>query len=811
MKKFLPHILVIVGFIAMSFVYFSPVIDGKVLYMGDIVNLEGAYQDLQEFRAEYDEEPLWVENVFSGMPAYLIGSRNPGNVVYNTVRGIVDIIPRPAVFLFLLSTCFYLLLIGLKFEWKMAALGAVGFAFSSYFFQIMEAGHTSKTYAIAVFPLIALGVIKTFRNNLLIGGVIFAIAMTMEIGWNHLQMTYYFGIFLGIYTIYHLIESIRQKKVASFAKQVAVLAAGVIIAAAINAGKLWPIYDYSKDSTRGKSELTIDDVQGTNKTGGLDKDYITQWSYGVTESINFLIPNFMGGATTEDIGEESNLYRSLQGRAPNARQIVSNVPTYWGDQPFVSGPYYMGAIMLFLFFLGAWILPRKQKLWILIGTVLILMLSWGKNFMPLTEFFIDYVPLYDKFRAVASILTVAMFAVPFLGIMGYRAFMNEELDKAQLKKGLIAAFSITGGLSLIIALIGPSLFDFAGQNDQMFADAGLLDPLMEDRKDMMRADAFRSFAFIAIAAGLMFLGMNGKMKKAYITPILIVLVVADMWTVDKRYLNDDNFVRKNKMEQPFQPTQADLQVMNDKELGYRVYDTSERLDQSSRSMFFHNSVGGYHAAKLKRYQEMISMHMNRGNQDVFNMLNTKYYLVNDQQGNKSAQLNPGRLGPAWFVPSYRLVENADAEIQALNDFDPAAEAIIDQRFSDQLDGFTVTPDPTAQISLTKYINNHVVYDVKCSKPQLAVFSEVYYSGDGKGWNAYINGEKVKHFRTNYILRGMVLPAGEYQVEFKFEPVPFTAGVKISYASSAILILLVLFTLYRLFRSSNEKTLPTEEK
>jgi len=804
MKKWMPHALVAAVLVALSFVYFTPLLEGKVLNMPDINNLRGAFDEMKEYRERTGDEPLWTERIFSGMPAYMVGMRNPGNFVAGAVNAIMLAFPRPAGYLIWLGLTFYLMMIGMGYKWYESLLGAVGFAFSSYFFQIMEAGHNSKTHAIAYFPLVALGIFKIMRGHLKWGFIIFSGSMILEIAANHVQMTYYLGLFFLAYIIHEAIKLIQGSQVMALLQRLGVLVIGVLIAVGANAGRLLPTYDYTKDSTRGKSELTIDDVDGVNKTGGLDRDYITAWSYGIGESVNWFIPNFMGGASQQDVGEDSEFYRRMAGRVPNARQIAQNVPTYWGDQPFVAGPYYMGAVMIFLFILALFVLPWSTKGWVLESMGLIIALSWGKNLMWLTDIFIDYFPLYDKFRAVASILTVVMFAIPYLAIKGIVFFFSDKLNDASRRKALLRSTGVAGGIALFFALIGPSLFDFSAANDGVFEEAGLLDALVSDRIALMRADAFRTLGFVVAAAALLWAMISKRLTAAVGMSVLALITLVDMWTVNKRYLNDDDFIAERKSEQLFALSPQEQQIVNDSELGFRVHDLSERLDQSTRTLYFYNSIGGYNAAKLGRYQELISLHLSKNNMEVYNMLNTKYFLRPDNQGMRNVIPNPDRNGPAWFVNTYRLVANADEEINALTGFRSKDEAIVDERFASFVEGYDYTTRANGAIELTSYDNRNVGYQVNLDREQLTVFSEIYYAGGGKGWKAFINGEELPHFRANYVLRAAVLPAGSYKVEFVFDPVPFSKGVSISYASSGIFTLLLLIFAGMEFRGTKSK-------
>ncbi len=798
--------LAVILFFILSFAYFTPVLEGKVLFQSDIVNYLGTSKEIWDHREQYGEEPLWTNSIFAGMPAYFNSVLYPGNLVQAVFFKPMKIIPAPANYLFILFLGCYILLAGLRYDPRLSFIGALAFGLSTYWFLIMEAGHNNKTRAVALFALVMLGILTVFhRKRLIAGGLITALALAWEIEVNHIQMTYYLGIAIFLLGAFEFAEAVKQKKLFDFAKQVAVLLLAFGLAIGANASRLITSYDYGKYSTRGKSELTIDDASGANKTDGLDRDYITSWSYGIAESFNVFIPHFMGGASTEALDRDSNIGRALRGRIQNPDQVLQNIPTYWGTQPFVSGPHYMGAIVVFLFFFGLFYIKGRYKWWLLTTTILIFALSWGRNMMWLTDLFISYVPMYNKFRAVASILVVAMLALPLLGFMALHKLLYEDLDRQKALNALKWSGGLTAGFALLIAVAGASFFDFEGLRDEGFANAGLLGDLIADRKAMMRADAIRSFVFVALAGGLIWAFITGRVKRNAVVGLFGLLIVADLWTVNKRYLNDDDFVYRRRMETPFTPTQADRQILQDPDINYRVYHLGERLDAGARTAYFHKSLGGYHPAKLKRYQELVDNQINRQNQSVINMLNVKYFIIPDQNTDQlRVQQNPGNLGDAWFVEEVQVVPNADAEMTALNDFDPATTAIVDQRYADQLEGIQPQADPLARVQLQEIKSNYLKYQTSTSKPQVLIMSEIYFGYEGRGWNAYIDGKRVPHFQANYVLRGMVVPTGQHSVEFKFEPKLYYTSEKISLASSALLLLGSLALLIRQWSRSRSE-------
>jgi hypothetical protein len=800
-KKLSPHLIVILLFVGISFAYFSPVMQGKVLDMPDIKHWKGMSKEVQDFREATGEEALWTNSMFSGMPAYQISTRSNGNLIQYVVKAISLGIPRPANLLFLYLLGFYLLLLSLKVDYRLSAVGAIAFAFSSYFFIIIMAGHMTKAHAIAYVPMVVAAVLYTYRGRMLLGGVLTALTVALELYANHLQITYYLVLVLILIGVVQFVKDLKANNLTSFAKRSGVLVLAALLASGTAVTRLSTTMEYGTESTRGKSELTnnLD-----NKTSGLDKDYATSWSYGVAETFTLLIPNFYGGASQGELTTDSETYNAIK-RAPNAKQLIKQLPLYWGTQPFTSGPTYAGAIVMFLFIFGLLFVKSEMRVWILLATIMSIMLAWGKNFMPLTDLFLDYFPGYNKFRAVSMILVIAEFTLPLLGFVALNKFLSEgdedyETDnkvediksqkvshvvvKSKKLRSLNLAFYIAGGITLVFALMPNLFFDFVGGQDANLAKSGWpVDALQSDRAELLSADAWRSFIFIALSFGAMWMFLKNKLSSKHVIFIVGVLVLADMWTINKRYLNDDNFARKSKVETPYQATAADQQILRDKDPNFRVFNQSVSTFNDASTSYFHKSIGGYHGAKLKRYQELIENHIAKGNMAVLNMLNTKYFITPKGQ----AQQNPGTMGNAWFINEITTVANADAEIASLNGFNPANTAIVDVRFSEQMiDGLD---NVGASITLTEYKPNYLKYNSTASKNGIAIFSEIYYD---KGWNAYVDGELKPHFRANYVLRGMQIPAGKHIVEFKFEPAVYHVSERIAFASSIILLLLLAF-------------------
>ena len=783
-SKVKPHIIIIILFALISFAYFSPLIEGKSIDGHDIKTWIGMSKEISDFRDSSGTEALWTNSMFSGMPAYQISVKYSSNLVRYIDKVITLGFPRPANILFLYLLGFYLLLLSLKVDYRIAAVGAIAYAFSSYFFIIIQAGHMTKAHAIAYLPMVVASVIYTYRGKLLLGGVLTALTVALELYSNHLQITYYLIfilIFIGLYQLFH---DYNTKNLPSFFKRSAVLILAALLATGTCFTRLKTTMDYGKDSTRGKSELT-NNIE--NKTKGLDKDYATQWSYGIAETMTLLIPNFHGGASQGELSTDSETYNALK-RSPNAKKIIKNLPLYWGDQPIVSGPTYAGAIVIFLFLLSLFLLKGRFKYWILTLTILSIFLAWGKNFMPLTELFLDFLPGYNKFRAVSMILIVAEFTLPLLAFLAFNNFIFSDANKLSKIKSLKNAFFVTGGITLLFSLAPNMFFDFVGVNDSVLASNGWpVEALQLDRAFMLSSDAWRSFFFVSLAFLSLFLFIKNKVSSNNIILVFAVLLLLDMWTINKRYLNDSHFIRSSKIKTPYKATQADNYILSDNDPNFRVFNQSVSTFNDASTSYFHKSIGGYHGAKLKRYQELIDSHISKGNMQVLNMLNTKYFILQTGKVN----INPNVLGNAWFIKDVKIVENADDEILALNDFDASSIAVIDKRFQSFLGEFS--EDSSSNIKLDEYQPNYLRYSSVSTKNQIAVFSEVYYD---KGWNSYIDGELVSHFRANYILRAMNIPKGNHTIEFRFEPEIFKIGERISLASSILLIISLIFVSVR---------------
>ncbi|MBL4656736.1 MAG: hypothetical protein JKX73_01960 [Flavobacteriales bacterium] len=844
LKKLIPHGVAVALFLAVTVLFFLPLMQGKTLTPHDVGTWKGASKEIVDYRAKNDSEPLWTNSMFSGMPAYQISTVYTSNAFTYIIQALNSAL-RPGNYLFLYLIGFYILLLAFKVDPWLAIAGALAFGFSSYFLIILEAGHNTKASAIAFMAPIVAGVILSFRGRHLLGGAMMAFFLALELKSNHLQITYYLLFILLIFGFFELVTAVKEKQLPPFFKSLGVLVIAAILAVGSNITSIWVTYDYGKYTTRGVSELTFDKE---NKTTGLDKSYITGWSYGVAETMTLLIPNYMGGPSQGELGTDSETYKFFKSAGvPNAKQIIKQLPLYWGTQPGQSGPVYVGAIVCFLFVLGLFMIKGNIKWWLLSATILGITLSWGKNFMPLTDFFVDYFPGYDKFRSVSMTLVIAEFTMPLLGFLALNKLFNDEGDElGSILKSLKYSLFIVGGIALVYTLL-PSLFnDFVGVNDAQLESSGYpIGAIQEDRENMLRSDAFRSLIFIILSAGVLWMFVKKKLSKQYAFAALIGLVLVDLWGVNKRYLNESDFITEKKASIPYQLSQANLTILGqemqlnpdiqntaieytreleaakkDNPRRLRAVTQEEQLDIQFKSMnehtnfrvmnvtvstfndvstsYYHKSIGGYHGAKLKRYQELIEFQISRNNMEVLNMLNTKYFIVKGQDGQPGAQTNPGALGNAWFVSQLKVVANPDSEITALSSFNPRVEAVVNQKYTAEIaEHSSLTFDSTASITMTSYAPNHLVYQSKTATKQLAVFSEIYYDD---GWNAYLDGEPVSHFGVNYVLRAMTIPVGEHLVEFKFEPNTYATGEKISLAFSLLLFLLIASAGYTEFKA-----------
>lgn len=790
-KKAVPYLIAIATFILVSVAYFSPILDGKKIFQNDIKQFTGMAKAINDFRLENDAEPYWTNAAFGGMPTYNLSVLYPNDYV-KKLDGFLRFLPRPADYLFLYFLGFFVLLTVLKVEYKLAILGALAFGFSTYLIIILGVGHNSKAHAIAYMPLVLAGILLVLQRNYLWGFVLTAVAMSLEIKSSHPQMTYYLFFAVLILGVFYLIEAFKEKQLPAFFKSIAILMVAVVLAIGTNATSLLATKEYVSHSTRGKSELTINpDGSPKEASSGLSKEYITDYSYGIPETFNLFIPRFMGGGNYENVGLDSNIYNFLKDKTEprQAKEFAEYAPMYWGKQPIVEAPAYIGAVLVFLFFLGTFLVKGKLKNWLVGVVVFSILLSWGKNLNFLTDFFIDYVPMYNKFRAVSSIQVIAELAIPLLGILALKEFFANT-NSAEIKlKALKNSFFITGGIALIFTLFGTSLFDFEGLRDASYDKMlpGFLEVIIADRKAIFFSDSFRTLVFVTISAGILWLFVKEKLNKNYAIIILGAVILFDLVSVDKRYVNNADFQNAREIDKPFVASEIDREILKDKS-HFRVANFMVDPMNDGSTSYFHNSIGGYHAAKMERYQELFDFHIAKNNIEVLNMLNTKYFVFEDGSRRETVQQNPGNNGNAWLVNTIKIVDNANEEILALDSLKTKTEAVIDKRFVSAGFKTNYPKDSTAEIQLTSYALNGLVYDFNSTENQFAVFSEIYYKD---GWNAYIDGNLTPHYRVNYVLRGMEIPKGTHKIEFKFEPTVVKKGSTITLISYGLL--LIIFT------------------
>lgn len=826
-KKWLPDVLAVVLFALISFAYFFPAdIEGKILYRHDSAASKGLGREMAEYKAQTGEVTRWMNSVFSGMPTY---QSAPEYTSTKGVQGALSVyhlfLPENVWYVFAYLLGFYILLRAFDFRQSLAVLGSIIWAFSTYFLIIIAAGHIWKVMALAYLPPMIAGVVLSYRGKYLWGFIVTAIFSAFEVNANHVQMTYYFLFVILFMIIAYLVDAIRKKELARFGKATAVCAAGAVIGICLNLSNLYHTWEYSKETMRGKSELVKKDVANQTSTG-LDRDYITQWSYGIDETWTLLVPNTKGGASVPLVESET----AMKHADPNFAPIYQQLGQYWGEQPGTQGPVYVGAFVLMLFILGLFIVKGPMKWALLAATVLSVLLAWGKNFMPFTNFFIDYVPMYAKFRTVASILVIAEFTIPLLAMLALKKIVDEPEILTKRIKTVYLSFGLTGGIAILFALF-PTLFfsDFISSNEMkalMTLPQEYVNPVIDNLRDMREAvftaDCWRSALVVVIGTLCLLLFKARKLKANYMVGAIIVLCLIDLWQVNKRYLNNDMFVPKSEREAPIQKTETDRIILQDKtDLGnYRVLNLASNTFNENETSYFHNSIGGYHAAKLRRYQDMIDMYiapemgslmqavaqaggdMSKVNGDsifpVLNMLNARYFILPLQDGQTVPVQNPYVYGPAWYVDNLTYVDNANAEIERVGKMDIRHEAVADKRFEAQLKT-AVKQDSTSVVKLTSYMSDRLTYDVNSSKGGVIVFSEVYYPG----WTATVDGQPVELGRVNYLLRAVNVAPGKHKIELAFHPKSVTTTETIAYVAYAVLLLAILLLAYIEYRKKRK--------
>ncbi|NNK82067.1 MAG: YfhO family protein [Flavobacteriaceae bacterium] len=798
LKKCLPHLLMVIGFVVASLLYFNPVLEGKQIFQSDIVQYTGMAKQQNDFRADTGEETYWTNSAFGGMPTYQLGAKYPHNYIKKLDLAL-RFLPRPADYMFLYFIGFYILLLVLKVDYKFAGIGALAFGFSTYLIIILGVGHNAKAHAIAYMPLVLSGILLTFQRKYILGFLFTTIAMALEMLANHFQMTYYLLLLVLVLGIVYLIDAFNKQLLPHFVKSVGILIVAVVLAIGLNATNILATQEYAKESTRSKSELTINpDGSPKEVTSGLDTEYITEYSYGIVETFNLFIPRFMGGGSYEDVGRDSEtfkFFRSIGATPKQALQESKQTPTYWGNQPIVEAPAYVGAVVLFLFVIALFLVKGRLKWWLVAGTLLSLLLSYGKNFSFLTDLFINYVPLYNKFRAVSSIQVILELCIPILAVFGLYRLLNDFEHKDQKLKALKYSTLITAGLALVFLVFKTTLFDFSGARDGSYIQAyghNFISALKGDRIRLFNQDTIRTLVLVLLSSGVIYFFLKEKISGKVVFIAFTILILFDLVVVDRRYVNNDNFVSAVRMQKPYQPSEVDQFILEDNG-HYRVFDVTTG---NTRPNYFHNSINGYHAAKMRRYNELFDFHISKNNMEVLNMLNTKY-IIAEQEGQIFPFENEDANGNAWFIESSKSVESPNEAIIQLDSLNTKKVALVENgSISNEklINDFVV--DSLAIINLKEVKPNYLKYVSSNTNEGFAVLSEIYYK---KGWQAYIDGKETPHIRVNYVLRGLLIPNGKHTIEFKFEPQVVKTGSQISLASSVLVGLLILGGLYYEFK------------
>lgn len=837
-KKILPDLIAIALFAVLSFAYFCPaVLEGRILFQHDSSAGVGAGQEATEYYEETGERTRWTNSLFGGMPTYQIAPSYDTTQPLNWVeRAYRLFLPEYVQLTFILLLGFYILMRAFGMSVWLSTLGSIVWAFSSYFFILISAGHIWKFITLAYIPPTIAGMVLAYRGKWLWGGLLTALFVALQIKSNHVQMSYYFLFVMLFMAIAYGVEAYKAKQLPRFWKATAVLFVAGLIGVATNLSNLYHTYTYSKETMRGKSELVYEGDAAQQTSSGLDRDYITQWSYGIGETWTLLVPNFKGGASVPLAANETAMKKAN----PLYNNIYTQLPQYFGEQPMTSGPVYVGAFVLFLFILGCFIVKGPMK-WALLGATLFsILLSWGKNFMPLTDFFIDFVPMYNKFRAVSSILVIAEFTIPLLAIFALKRIIDEPDILKRERNGFIASFALTFGVALILCMWPRFMgngFIPSGEMQMLknAIPANELAPILNNMSDMraamVSADALRSLLIIVVGLMILSLFIQGKLKKTYTIGAIALLCLVDMWGVNKRYLNDEQFVPNSVKQTNFVQTQADKYILQDEDLDYRVLNLTGSTFNENNTSYWHKSIGGYHAAKLRRYQEMIDYHISPeieaayneiakasgvmedvdGSKfNVLNMLNTKYFVLPAGRNGEALPIqNPYAYGNAWFVKNVDYVANANEEIETLYEINPRETAVVDKRFEETLKSVTTTnTDSLASITLTSYSPNHLVYETTNNNDGIAIFSEIYYPD---GWQVTIDGQPTTLARANYILRALHLPAGKHVVEMKFDPQSLHLTEGIAYGALVLLLIGIIAAIGLTYKKKNRSYLHKQER
>jgi hypothetical protein len=786
-RKSLIHLYTAIGFAVLSMIFYNPLLSGKKLFQSDINQYQSMSREIQENRDNFSDELYWIDNAFAGMPTFQLGARFAYDIL-SPFHYLFRFIPRPAHTLFLYLLTMYILLMVIKIPWKKAILGSIAFAFSTYLLIILQVGHNTKALAISYIPLVVAGLVLLRQNKILPGFLVSLLAISLQIRANHYQMTYYMLLLLGVYFIVYLIDSYKKNELNQFLKYMGVFIIAGILSLGLNAPNILSTYDYSKYSTRSQSELKLN-PDGSQKeiSSGLDYDYITQYSYGIFESLNLIAPRIQGGASSEDIGEDSKLHKFLiDNNVPRkqADDFVKSVPTYWGEQPILEAPAYIGASVFFLFLLSLFVVRGPFKWWLLISFMLSLLLSWGKNFPFLTNLFIEYFPFYNKFRAVSSIQIIIEFVVPLLAVIGLNKFLSDYNVK-NLNKTLLLFI-----IPLTILLIIKNTFSFSGLYDSYYLNAygqEIFSKIIDERESFFTKDILR-----AIAIGLIIfisLRLYKVLGRNSLFIIIFSIVSIDLYNVNKRYISNDLFL--DKSINTFQKTSIDEEILKDS-TNFRVFNVSNGLSNASSS-YFHNSLNGYHAAKLRRYQEFYEYFSYHDNDKLFNSLNVKYIIAKDENNIDQLYINSDKYGDAWSIDSIITQESADDVLKKLKENDLRRVGVT---FSSSIPSdisFNYNSDDLINIQKIKNSTSHLTYKIESLSNQLIVFSEIYYPS---GWKVYLNGIETSYFDMNYLLRAMEVPAGVNQVDFYFSPEIVKTGINVRLFTIIITFSLIAYMVYK---------------
>lgn len=795
-KKALPHFIAIIAIVGITIIFFLPQFEGKVLNQSDMVQVGGMQKELIDYNAKNEDTGLW-SSMFGGMPAYQIYAENP-YYIWDHIQAVFRLyVPYPAGMFILGGIMLYIGLLAMGISPYLSLLAALGLILSTNTFILLEAGHITKILTVLLSPIIVIGVYLIQQKKYLLGGILFALGMQMSLASNHPQMTYYLGLTMIPFVIFALVESIKNKDFIHLGKMAIVAVLGLGLAMGTNARNLLTTYEYGKDTMRGAPILTAkagEEINTSKKSGdGLEYDYAMQWSNGAKDLLASIVPDAVGGGSGRWLDKNSYLAKQIGQRKD------FQAPTYWGSLPFTSGPAYFGAVLVFLFLFFAIAIKGPFKWWMVSSVVLTLLISMGRHFPILNNALYEYLPLFNKFRAHSSILSVTVIFLPIFIAYGLQKMLSSS-EKISFLKPLYISVGILGGICLALGVLGSALFSFEGTGDANYAN--IIEPLIIQRQKMLTSSSFRSLFFIFASAGLIWLFIRDKINKNILTGITILLIVIDLFSMGKLYLPSESFITSRKQTENIAPRPVDNQILADKELAYRVYDGTVDPYQSAILSYYHRSVGGYHPAKLQRYQDLITYHLGKGNMSVFNMMNTKYFISNGPDNTPIVQANPGALGAAWVVNRFKLVPDANAEIDSLTTFDPKTTAIVHKEFENDLAGISSADSST--IAITSFSLNKIEYEANMTSQGLGVFSEVWY-GPNKGWQAYIDDKPVDHIRVNYVLRGLNIPQGTHKIKFEFKPSSYFMGGKIGYACSALLLIWLGYALWKLWRDKSSNS------